>query len=230
MNDYKTTIVILCYNKFNLTNDLLISLQRFEKDNIDEIIVVDNGSTEQETKDGLQWWKDESGLPVRVRRIENGIGFTLGANEGLRLAATDRFSNRRQVCLISNDVQVSGRFIQQTADILFGAKRALVGHRLVAWDSGWNTFDGRTFGYLEGYFLAATVDGWVDLNYFDENYAPYDFEDVDLSTAAKQKGYQLVPLNNPVIKHLGGGTLGYNPAREAITKRNQEYFRKKWVK
>lgn len=225
--NYSVTIVTLCCNKFNLTNDFLSDLMR-EKENIDEIIVVDNGSDE-ETVGGLEWWRTSSELPVKVKRFDENLGFTMGSNIGLRLATENRQAERRIIFLISNDVQISGKFIQQTADILFDPKRSLVGAKLLTHDTGWNTFDGTVFPYLEGYFIAATVDGWIDLNYFDENYAPFDYEDVDLSATARKKGYKLVPLNNPYIHHVGGGTLGYNPERENITRRNREYFRKKWT-
>lgn len=228
--DYQVTVVTLCKDKFNLTNNLLAGLERFESENIDEIIIVDNHSEEQEVIDGLWWWVRESGLPVSVNRMTENIGFTLGANYGLRMATLNRFAERRLVFLISNDVSVSGKFIQQTAEILLSPKRALVGAKLLSHDTGWNRFGNIVFPYLEGYFLAAMVDGWVDLDFFDPAYAPFDYEDIDLSTTAKKKGYQLVPLNNPAITHLGGGTLGYNPEREKITRRNQEYFKEKWLK
>ena len=123
-------------------------------------------------------------------------GFTLACNRGLRFV--DKILAKRHIAfLISNDVQVKGKFIEQAADILFGARRAFVGNNLLSHDTGWNTFDGVTYSYLEGWFLAATSDGWRDLGYFDENYAPFDFEDVDISQTAKKKGYKLVSLNNP---------------------------------
>lgn len=226
--DYLVTIVTLCKDKYRLTENLLSGLNRWEKESIDEVIVVDNNSTEKETLDGLEWWQKKSGMPVYVNGFASNLGFTLGANEGLALVTKKRVAEKRIVFLISNDVTITGRFVEQAAEILF-SKKSLVGAKLLSHNTGWNTFDGRVFPYLEGYFLAATVDGWMDLDFFDPAYAPYDFEDVDLSTNALQKGYQLVPLNNPAINHLGGGTLGYNPEREKITRRNQEYFRKKWI-
>jgi GT2 family glycosyltransferase len=105
----------------------------------------------------------------------------------------------------------------------------LIGNRRIDWDTGWNTFDGKIFEYLEGWFLAATNDVWKSLGYFDPSYAPYDMEDIDIATTAKVHNYNLISLNNPYLVHLGGGTIGFNPAREAITIRNKEYFRKKWM-
>src|SRR3990172_10684316 len=183
-------IVILCFNKFNLTETLLNSLLRYEGDHIDKVIVVDNGSTDPETEKGLLFWTESQLIPIEVLLLKENIGFTLGANTGLKLA-TGEPAEHRAIFLISNDVKIHGKFIEQACDLLFGARRYLVGNRHIVFDSGWNTFGGKVFDYLEGYFLAATSDGWRDLGYFDERYAPFDMEDVDLSTTAKTKGYKL---------------------------------------
>ena len=67
------------------------------------------------------------------------------------------------------------------------------------------------------------------MGYFDDRYAVSDFEDVDLSTTAVSLGYNLVPLNNPGLVHLGGKSIGYSPEREARTRINQEKFEEKWI-
>lgn len=221
MRDYTVSIVIPTYNTWKLTQGLLDCLSRHESENIDEVLIVDDCSN---LDAGI-----ESDMPFSIIRLAANSGFPIACNVGLQQVNKDRFAEKRAVFLISNDVVVNGKFIQQAADILFGAKRALVGNRHIGWDSGWNTFDGRVFDYLEGWFFAATSDAWKDLGYFDEAYSPYDYEDVDLATTAKSKGYKLVSLNNPNIVHMGAQTIGFNPTREAVTRRNQEYFRKKWL-
>ncbi len=225
----KNTIVILQYDKWEITKLLLDDLAKHESENVDRIVLVDNGSTESATWKGLYKYMDESSLPIVPERLSDNVGFTLGFSHGLKLA-TEELAEPAAIFAISNDVRIHGKFIQQADDLLFGAKRCLVGNRHINWDSGWNTFKGITFDYLEGFFLAMTSDGWRDVNYFDPAYAPYDMEDVDLSTTAKKKGYRLVSLNNPNIVHQGGGTLGYNREREAITLRNKAYFEEKWTK
>ena len=226
MRDYKTAVVIPCYKTWELCRSLVINLSRYERDNIDEIVVVndDPAMTGELSREILSDYK----IPVRILRNDINIGFTLSSNLGIS-AAFGRPAEQKIIFLISTDVKIGAKFVEDTADILLGAKRHLVGNRYIGWNTGWNTFDGEIFPYLEGWFLAATSDGWRDLGLFDPSYSPYDMEDIDLATTAIRKGYKLTSLNNPGVVHMGGGTIGFNPEREAITKRNKRYFQKKWM-
>lgn len=224
-------IVIPSYNHWNLTHALLWSLQKQERKLIDCVLVVDDGSTDMEVKSGLNWWKQDMGLPVSSLDIEKNIGFLLVANRGIRHIVDDENTKPEDIIiLLSNDVKVNGQFIQQILDIFQDNYKSLVGGVLYSRDTGWNTFEGKIFPYLEGWLLATTAENWVELGYFDEMYSLNDMEDVDLSTTATQKGYQLVPLNNPVLQHLGAQTLGYNPERLKGTIINKMKFEGKWIK
>lgn len=221
----KISIVIPVYKHWDLASELLRGLHRHEKDWIDEIVIVDDNSEDQDVNEGIEVLSKI--LPITVLRNEENIGFTLSSNRGLEYASRN-FAEHGVVFLISSDVSIFGEFIEQSVEILDSPRRILLGHKLLSHDTGWNTFDGRTFGYLEGYFLACTPDGWRDLGYFDPNYAPHDFEDVDISQNARSRGYKLIPLNSPAIKHLGGGSIGYHQDRQRITEHNREKFRYKW--
>jgi len=223
--DYKTSIVILCYNRFDLTNTLLAGLVLHEKDGIDEILVVDNGSR-PEASVGLATWDGFKTFPITILRLDSNVGFVRGFNAGLSAVCG---TERKIVFAISNDVKIHGKFIHQAEEILLKRQRYLVGNRHIAFDSGWNVFNNTTHDYLEGYFLACTSDGWIDLGFFDERFAPMDYEDIDISTTAKSKGYKLVSLNNPNIVHIGAGTYGYTEERRKQTEKNREVFKKKWI-
>lgn len=227
--NYTTSIVIPIYKNWGLCQQLLKGIFENEKENVDEVIVVDDASNDPEVDGGLDFWESSKLLPLTIIRNELNSGFTISSNNGLRYASKP-IAKRHITFLISSDVKIGGAFIEKASDILFGAKKTLVGNRHITFDTGWNKFDNSIYDYLEGWFLACTSDGWKELGYFDQNYAPFDYEDIDISTTAKRKGYKLVSLNNPLLAHLGGGTIGFNPAREAITKKNRNYFIEKWVK
>lgn len=216
-------VVIPTYNHYDLLNALLLRLYKLERESITSILVMDDCSTDKEIRHGLAWWKSTGMLPLEVIHNEKNMGFLLNSNTGLR-----KFDTGITI-LLSTDVIIYGKFIQQIVDVLEHDPKSLVGGVLYVHDTGWNKFD-RIYPYIEGWLLATTSEGWKELDYFDPQYAPCDFEDVDLSTKAVAKGYQLVFLNNPSLHHMGGQSISYGPEREAQTRRNQEKFKTKWVK
>jgi GT2 family glycosyltransferase len=229
MVSVKTHIVIPCYNHYELTNQLLFSLYQREVQNIDSVLVVDDSSTDEEVLAGLRWWGKQGILPLSSLSLSVNKGFLRTAKEGMKLV-TSRQDRTDLLILMSNDVKIQGKFVSQIQDIVTNNPKSLVGGILYTQDTGWNKFGNKIFPYLEGWLLATTIGNWKELEYFDDCYSPCDFEDVDLSTTALSRGYELVPLNNPALVHMGGGTIGYNPEREKQTKINQKKFEEKWLK
>ena len=123
-----------------------------------------------------------------------------------------------------------GKFISQIIQHRTQCQKSLVGGVLYQHDTGWNRFGDKLFPYLEGWLLATTVGGWLDLEYFDEQYAPQIFEDVDISTTAIEKGYKLIPLNSPNLLHIAGQSITYTEERHEQTRINQRKFETKWIK
>lgn len=191
-----------------------------------KVIVVDDCSTDEEVSKGLMWW--QGGLfsnRMKVYKNENNCGFLRSSNFGVSKADTE------YVALISNDVKISDRtVVDKVVMALEGATvPTLVGNKLLAEDTGWNTFNGVTYPYLDGHFLAFNKLDWVQIGGFDTRYKFADFEDVDLSTEFLSRGGKLVCIDADII-HLGAQTYKYSPEREAQTKKNQKKFEDKWVK
>lgn len=223
----KISIVILNYNRWDLVHQLLMDIyQKCTLPLLEEVLVVNNGCTQDESFTGLNWWINRKLLPIRELRLEENLHFIGGFNAGLKAAKGDI------LVALSNDVRI---YKDLTSIIVAGLSienKMLIGGRMIDWNTGWNTFDGRIFPYLEGWLLATTKDDWKDLDYFDIRYSPNDMEDVDLSTTAFSKGYalaQITPDAGTVIQHLGAQTYTYSPEREAITIQNKEKFRQKWI-
>lgn len=182
---------------------------------------MDDGR-DQETLDGMEWWMMSNMLPIRYERNPKDLGFLLNSNKGLKKATGDILA------LISTDVRIHKDVVKDIDMLLnnFQEYKYLVGGRLLDWDTGWN------FGhpYLEGWFLCTKKDVWKELKYFDEQYAPNDMEDVDLSMKAKSLGYDLFALHEDYLSHTGAQSIGYSPEREAITQKNKKKFEDKWIK
>jgi GT2 family glycosyltransferase len=213
----KVSFVIPTYNHFDLTNHLLSDIYAYSP-SVDEILILDNGSVDSSTVDGVNMWK--SSLPVRVVRVEENIGFIRICNWGVPQAAHEN------IALISNDVRIKSDLANEIRAKL--TNENVLGGVLYRESTGWNQFGDRVFPYLEGWLLAFRKRTWKMLAGFNEDYAPADFEDVDFSTKAIGVGIQLEELEGD-YRHLVAQTIGYSPERLAITERNRDLFRSKWM-
>lgn len=215
------SIVIPTYNHFDLLHQLLWDIYK-NCSLVEEVIVVDDASTDKSVQDGLAWWSQSHMLPIETITLKENVGFLRAANIGLKAAVED------VVCLVSNDVRIYGDLV---AFLQSASRSSVWGGRLLDWDTGWNTFDGVMFPYLEGWILAADNNkGWKELDYFDERFAPNDMEDVDFSTKALSQDLALNVFPEGYVEHLGAQTIGYGDKRESITKINKKKFEEKWTK
>ena len=223
-------IVIPAYNHYELLHNLLWQLNRKEKENISSILIMDDCSPDEEIEGGLGWWESShlfSKFSCKFQSVN--AEFLRNANDGI-LSLVCKYSHDDIGILLSTDVLVYTKFISQIRDTLLETPKSLIGGVLHSHDTGWNKFGDRLFPYLEGWLLATTLGNWKELDYFDDRFAPCDYEDVDLSTTAAALGYQLVPLNNVGLVHKGGGSIGYSPKRLKQTNINKKKFEEKWTK
>lgn len=221
----KVSIVIPCFDHFDLTGQILMDIYQNCR-TVDEVIVVDDCSKKEETFQGYVFWASQKTLPLRIVRLTENVGFLKASNRGMKEATGDI------VALISNDVRIKKDLKKLVEEIFLARPNVLLGGRILDYDTGWNTFDGRTYPYVEGWALIATKQAWEEFGYFDEKFAPHDFEDVDLSTTAISKGYQLsgfFPWHGDVLEHMVAQSIGYTDERRAITEAHRELFRKKWI-
>lgn len=216
------SIVVLCYNRYELTHQLLSDIKQ-HCPKVGEVIVVNNGSEDPNVERGLEFWKGLKVLPLKLHHLDENQGFIGGMNFGIKRAQEEL------VAVISNDVRItSSRFSHLVVDNFNRDGHILLGATTYTQDTGWNRFGGVVHPYLSGHFLVATKEFWDITNGFDPRYAPSDYEDVDLSQQALQMGYDLIELPAGTIQHIGGGTYGYNPERFARTQRNRIKYAEKW--
>lgn len=218
----RVSIVIPTYNHYDLLHQVLFDVYNQCK-SVYEVVVMNDASTDKEVYTGIQWW--QSTKMLNLRHIENSVnqGFLKSSNYGLRVAWGD------VKILLSNDVRLYGDIVQDILLALKDEPKSLVGGAVYTDSTGWNKFGKKIFPYAEGWLLGATEEAWEELGYFDEQFVPSDYEDVDLSTKAIQLGYRLVPLKQGLAAHMGGQSIGYTPEREAMTKQHQEVFKNKWI-
>lgn len=203
------SVVIPVRNRFDLTIRTLSAAIRLGPD---EIVVVDDASDDATVN------LPRSHNITYVRFAENR-GFPRACNAGVAVSRGDA------IILINNDVITQGDWIQPVAGVLEDGK--LLGAQLVDWKAGWNEFESETVPYLAGWFLAFSRRTWDDLGGMDVGYGKGDFEDMDLSYAAQQRGIELVQVQVP-IQHLGGQSYGFTEERRRRTERNRARFAQKW--
>lgn len=213
-----TSVVIPAYARWDLLHILLYDLYK-NCSLIEEVIIVNDKPDDKDTRNGLAWWQQTHMLPIEVIEPSENLGFLRAANLGLKSAVEDN------IILISTDVRVHKDIVEF---LKLSQSQYLVGGRLLDWNTGWNTINDTVFPYLEGWLLAAPKELWQTVGYFDEQYAPCDMEDVDLSTQAIHWDYHLSTFPEGYVSHVGAQSIPYGEEREKGTKINKKKFEEKW--
>ncbi len=101
----KCGIVILNYNDYDMTSNLLNIIHSF--DSLDKIVVVDNHSTDDSYKKILEY---ESDKVVVIRALENG-GYSKGNNLGIRYLINN--TDVDIIGIANSDVEFNDDFVEK---------------------------------------------------------------------------------------------------------------------
>jgi len=217
-----TSIITPVWNRADLTGAFLCHLWKLYEHRAEvEFVVVDNGSRDGTPAFLSAQRRHMHGRLVVVRNEENR-GFGPANNQGARAAKGGIF------IFLSNDVTPTGDFVTPICQALDREAGALAGAQILDWDTGWNRFNGDVIPYLAGWCLACSRATWLHLGGFDERYTPCDYEDIDLSQAARRKGHPLVALDLPLRHAFGQSAARLPGGREKHTVRNRDRFVAKW--
>ena len=240
----EVTVIIPVFNQWNVTARCLTSLFNCDADIAIQVVVVDDGSTD-ETPRRLP---ELPGVDV----IRNGWnrGFLRSCNRAAQIASG------RYILFLNNDTELAAGALRTlveriTSDDTIG----IVGSKLVYPDgrlqeaggiifsdaSGWNygrldsprmpeyTFF-RDVDYVSGASLLISNELFRSLGGFDDRYAPAYYEDADLCFAVRASGKRVVYEPRSVVTHYEGISSGTDVS--SGTKRYQEInkpkFREKW--
>jgi GT2 family glycosyltransferase len=236
----RASIVIPVYDQFAHTLACLRALAEHPPQLPIEIVVVDDGSSDQTTTalpliDGLRYH----------RRAGNG-GFIAACNDGAALARGDFL-----VFLNNDTVPQPGWLDALLQTFEAHADAGLVGAQLLYPDGrlqeaggvvfadggGWNygrfeSPDDPRFGYLRdadyvsGAALAIPRGLFLQLGGFDSRYAPAYYEDTDLAFAVRAAGRRVLYQPAARVVHDEGATSGTDTGSgiKAFQARNQSRF------
>ncbi|MHB8262640.1 MAG: glycosyltransferase [Acidimicrobiales bacterium] len=247
--DLAASIVILAWNAWETTRACLESLRPTLRDRNsgvgdkagDEVIVVDNGSTDgtREYLGNYPW--------VKLVRNDRNLGFAAGNNAGAAIAT------RPLVVFLNNDTVLAGRWLDALvfpfSDPLVGAtgprSNYVTGPQLipdVAYEAGdmlsmrhfAATWSAQHSGEVEevegliGFCLAVRRSTFEALGGFDESFGVGGFEDNDLCMRMRSAGWKLCIPHGSFVHHEGHRTFEAN-GMDWYTEqqRNRSYFMSK---
>ncbi len=243
----KIAIVILNWNGVKLFPEYLPSVvEHSEGENI-EVIVADNGSTDN----SLSWLKDH--FPsVTILDLETNYGFAKGYNVALNQIEADYF------VLLNSDVKIEKNWIEPCIKHFEqDDKIVAVQPKVMSYNEPEHfEYAGAAGGFIDRYgypfcrgrildrvekdenqynqsseiFWATGACMFVRAEAFKESGGlDVDFwahmEEIDLCWRWKNQGYKIVYEPQSVVYHLGGGSLEYgNPKKVYLNFRNNLYM------
>lgn len=240
INPEPVSIVILAYNKWNLTSACLKTLYETTNGFPCEIIVIDN-STDSETENNIHVFRSEKLSYVRNR--EN-VGFARGCNQGAKLAKNGL------VLFLNNDTVPLENWLHELVNTMqnnYGA--AMAGSKLLYEDHtlqhagiAFSAVSNMPFHiyrmYPQNYPPAnklRDVQGvtaacmlvrktvFFDAGMFDERFIN-GYEDVDLCLKIKRAGHRIMYNPESCLMHLES----QSPGRKKYEKENVRLFRRLW--
>lgn len=219
----RLSIAICVFNKFAFTKSCLSDLSKLPNDH--EIIVIDNGSTD-ETKSQLEQSKE-----IIYYCNENNEGFAKGSNKAYLM------STAPNVLFLNNDIRVRNNLNNWTDPLIEKCNDGLVGPTMGLLDYNFsfikesNSYIDNPLSYMSGWCLASSKEIWNKLiepgssGPFCEDFFCY-FEDTNLGLSAKKLGIKMQIVDIPVV-HFGRVSSAQINTN-LLYKQSREIFIKKW--
>ncbi|RQH30275.1 glycosyltransferase [Okeania hirsuta] len=256
IKEYKlVSIIIPTRNLGNILNQCLHSI--FEKSTYPnyEVILIDNGSDEQETKEIIAYWKNRE--PKRFKCYELDIPFNYAKINNYAVTK----ANGDYLLLLNNDTEVKTPdwiegMVEQVQRPTIGAVGAkllypddtiqhsgvVVGIGDVAGHSHKGSPD-NTPGYfcqlitvnnysaVTGACLMCRREVYEEVGGLDEELV-VAYNDVDLCLKIQQKGYRNINLPHVVLYHYESKSRGYEdtPEKKARYQREAKIMQQRWGK
>ena len=236
-----TSIIILTYNHLEKTKKCIESIKTYTKNEVYEIIVVDNNSND----DTINWLKTQSDITV-IYNKENR-GFPSGCNQGISVAnksydilllnndtivTTNWLTNLRKCLYSKSNIGAVGP-VSNCNDNLQGASftfKNFIDMQIKAMKnniSDSNRWEEKAF--LTGFCLLIKREVIDKIKMLDERYSPGYIEDNDLALQILSSSYKLFLCHDSFVYHERGTSF-----REDINKfnslilRNRAIFEDKW--
>ena len=236
-----TSIIILTYNNLEKTKLCLESIRKYTKEEVYEIIVVDNHSTDG-TKEWLKVQND-----IKVIYNDTNLGFPIGCNQGIEIA-----NHNYDILLLNNDTIVTSNWLTNLRKCLYHSNSIgavgpisncndnLQGCNFIYNDyqdmqskaslnniSDNNRWEEKAF--LIGFCLLIKREVINKIKVLDTSYSPGYIEDNDLSLQIISLGYKLFLCHDSFVYHDRGTAFRSDTAKfNALILKNRQIFENKW--
>ncbi|UCN00605.1 glycosyltransferase family 2 protein [Sulfurimonas sp. SWIR-19] len=247
----KVSIVVVTYNNLALTKACLQSMQKYNNYDNCEIIVVDNMSQKDNTREFLLEYEQKHENVKVILNDKNG-GFSYGNNIGIKEA------NGEIVILLNNDTYVTPDWIRRlVAHFYTDENIGMVGPRTnnigneakidIKYDSmdemirfAQNLYEQNKMKQYKdikalAFFCVAIKKELFDkIGLLDEAFGIGMFEDDDFCERAKIAGYKLICADDVYIHHHLGATFDQEPPewKQNLFKKNKAIYESKhgkWI-
>lgn len=240
-----TALLIPVYNNWYLTERCLQSVFRSKDSSKFDVYIVNDGSTDY-TLTQLERYPQ-----VKVINTPKNLGFTKACN-----FAFDTLREYKYLYLLNNDTEVQDGFFEFCLALMESNPKAGVVGSTTHFSDGriqesgaivWRNALVSSFGrgsipngiefsfsrkvdYSTGAGILINNVALQAVDFFDEIYAPADFEDTDLAFKMRDAGYEVWVAFNSRIIHFEGMTYGrdVNSGTRETAVVNMEKFRDKW--
>lgn len=244
-SDPTVTIIIPVFNQIKYTVRCLLSIAELNDKTSYEIIVTDDGSTDQTQ------FVIESCRYIRYIRNEENLGFLKSCNKAASMA------RGKYILLLNNDTFVLPNWLDSLLRTFDEFPQAgLVGSKLINPDitlqeaggiiwkdgDGWNYGRGdnpdkpqynylREVDYCSGASIIIPKVVWNIMEGFDEIFIPAYYEDTDMAFRIRQAGYKVLYQPKSQIIHFEGVSSGkdVNKGIKKYQVVNKEKFISRWA-
>ncbi len=195
-------------------------------DFLNKVIIVDNGST-----DGTVEWLKQNYKDVVVVENETNLIFTKPVNQGVAVSKADF------LVLLNNDVRPEKGYLRDILKYFKDEKVFAVSFNEstsswpnLTWSQGKIQFT-RGEDKSEPYYSAWASGGsaifrrsiWDSIGGFNEIYAPFYWEDIDICYRAWKMGYKTIWDNKSIVHHEHESTSKkLKPSYVSLTKQRNE--------
>ncbi|MGB5133797.1 MAG: glycosyltransferase [Prochlorococcaceae cyanobacterium] len=242
----EVSVVIPAHNLLEVTYYALCSLLLAHNTTRFEVILVDDGSTDQTT--GIE----DLVQGIRVIHNKEPQRFIKACNRGVSEA------RGHYVVLLNNDTEVTVGWLDALVDAFerfpgagaVGAKLLYPDGTLqdaggIIWRSGnpWNYGNkqnpwdprfcyARQVDYLSGAALMTTREIWDEVDGLSSYLEPMYFEDTDFSFKVREAGYKTYFVPSSVVYHFEGTTSGTDASSgfKKYQEVNRPKFKRRWAK